>query len=288
MSLAVEVRWMSGDKLCCITTATKDTCGRDLKLIIASETGICECRFVLVAGNIKILVGTPMAKIKEWMGPGNIVYAIRRSIHANGSNAADLIARGFCLKCMKEAGVRADEILALPRDIDAGVLKAAGYSLNELLCARARLPHLLLHTPATTRTLFDWQLQLARSSAKEFRAAGFRAEDLSYKHFIFPFTQEELSPRDRVWAETCASFTATQLREANYTYRELRCADFSDEDLREAGFAVREQQRAVPANVRPRLTIRKKRAVATKTMPRRLFQVTMSNDFSVSQKVSFR
>ena len=130
MPLKVEVRCLSGDMMCCITTATKNVCGRDLKVIIASETGICECRLELAAGNYRIRVGTPMAKIQNWMQPHNIMYAVRRSMHASGSNAADLIADGFCFKCMKEAGVQADEILALPRDIDAGALKAAGYSLN--------------------------------------------------------------------------------------------------------------------------------------------------------------
>ena len=105
-------------------------------------------------------------------------------MYARGSNAADLIADGFCLKCMKEAGVQADEILALPRDIDPEALKAAGYNLNELLCARARLPHLCHRSPVTNRTLFDSQLRLAGYSANDFRDAGYSSIVLSYKYFI--------------------------------------------------------------------------------------------------------
>ena len=64
------------------------------------------------------------------------MYAIQRSVHASGSNAAALIADGFCFKCMKDAGVKADENLALPKDVDAGALRAAEYSLKDVASAR--------------------------------------------------------------------------------------------------------------------------------------------------------
>ena len=194
MSRAVEVRKLSGDKWCSIM-ATEHMCGQDLKLILARKLKICECRLDLAAGKYTVRIDTPMVEIRTWMQPLNILYAILRSTHASGFTAADLIANDFCCRCMKEAGVEAYEILVLPRDIDAGALKAAGYSLNELLSARSRLPHLYHHPPVTNRTLFDSQLQLAGYSAKEFRDAGFDAGELSYNNYMFPSSdEEELTP----------------------------------------------------------------------------------------------
>ena len=161
MPHVVEVRSMSGGILCRIPATADIICGRDLQLIIASETGICECRLQLAAGNYRVQSRTPIDRIQKWMQPSGFMYAIQRNMHASGFNAAGLIADGFCFKCMKQAGVQADEILALPRDIDAGALKAAGYSLNELLYARAGLPHLFFTHPlriarCSTRSC-NWQ-----------------------------------------------------------------------------------------------------------------------------------
>ena len=122
----VVVRSMSGGILCCIPVATGNVCGRDLSFKIASQTGICECRLQLAAGNHIVQSDTPVARILKWMQPSNVMYAYQRRMHASGSNAANLIADGFCFRCMKLSGVQADEILALPRDIDAGALKAVG------------------------------------------------------------------------------------------------------------------------------------------------------------------
>ena len=109
--------------------------------------------------------------------------------------------------------------------------------------ARARLPYLVFHPPATKRTLFDSQLQLAGYSAQEFRDAGFDARELSYDNFMYPlYNEEELTPQEKEWLLTCAFFTATQMREANYTEWELQCARFSNEDLREAGFVPDKQK----------------------------------------------
>ena len=186
---------MSGGRSCCIPVATGNVCGRDLNLKISSETGICECRLQLAAGNYRVQSRTPIDRIQKWMQPSGFMYAIQRNMHASGFNAAGLIADGFCFKCMKQAGVQADEILALPRDIDAGALKAAGYSMNELLSARAGLPHLFFHPPATNRTLFDSQLQLAGYSAADFRNAGYDAGELCYIKHLLPLTDaEDLTP----------------------------------------------------------------------------------------------
>ena len=237
------VRSISGGILCCISVATDTACGRDLSFKIASQTGICECKLQLAAGNCIVQSDTSVARILELMQPNNVIYACQRRMLASGSNAADLIADGFCFRCMKLSGVQADEILALPRDIDVRALKAAGYSLTELVRARALLPHLVCHPPATNRTLFDSQLQLAGYSAGEFREAGYDARELSYVNFLYPvYTADELTCQEKEWLQTGAFFTATQMREANYTERELQSARFTNEDLREAGYVSEEQQ----------------------------------------------
>ena len=110
MSRAVEVRRLSGDVWCRII-ATENLRGQDLKLVFARKLKICECRLDLVAGYYRVRIGTPMVKIRKWIQPLNILYAMPRNAHASGSNAADLIANGFCFRCMKEAGVQAYEIL---------------------------------------------------------------------------------------------------------------------------------------------------------------------------------
>ena len=161
MPHVVEVRSMSGAILCRIPATSDIICGRDLQVRIANETGVCVCRWQLAAGKYRVESSTPIARIQNWMQPSGFMYAIQRNMLANGFNAADLIADGFCFKCMKQAGVKADEILALPRDIDAGALKAAGYSMNELLSARAGLPHLFFTHPlriarCSTRN-YNWQ-----------------------------------------------------------------------------------------------------------------------------------
>ena len=113
---------------------------------------------------------------------------------------------------------------------------------------RARLPHLVFHPPATNRTLFDSQLQLAGYSAEEFRKAGYDARELSYDNLMYPlYNEKDLTRQEKEWLLTCAFFTATQMLEANYTAWELQCARFSNEELREAGVLKGKQQCVVHA-----------------------------------------
>ena len=186
---------------------------------------------------------------------------IERTIAAaTGTNAAELRADGFCFKCLKEAGVQADEILAMPIELDAVELRRAGFSLRDLLGARNRNNRRVHHPPVTKYTLFDSQLQSAGFSAGEFRAAGYRAEQLSYAFFwkelerdIGP--EEHIDPGDAQWEETYAFFNASDLRSAGYDASELENAGFSVRELENAGFSVLELQNAglleIPAKARP-------------------------------------
>ena len=184
---------------------------------------------------------------------------------------------------MREAGVQAYEILVLPRNIDAGAIKAAGYTLNDLLEARALLPLRFAHPPVTKRTLFDSQLQEAGYSAKEFLDAGFEAGQLCYNRFMCPASdEEELTAGELEWEETYAFFTAEQLRKAGCTEMELRCAGFSSEDLREAGYIESQLPRVVPAKAMPRPPIQKTCAILAKRIPRRKSSATVRDELSAS------
>ena len=83
MTYVFEVKGMSGDTLCHITTSPQDEHGRDLKVRVATKTGICECRLDLVAGAVRVRVGTSLAKILRRVKPGNIIYAIKKNIAAS-------------------------------------------------------------------------------------------------------------------------------------------------------------------------------------------------------------
>ena len=136
---------------------------------------------------------------------------------------------------MREVGVQADEILALPILVDAAALRRAGFSLEELVRARGLLG-LSIHPPVTNRTLFDSQLKAAGFSAGDFAMAGYQAEDLSEKYFWQD--GDVMTPGEVEWEDCWAFFTASELRSAGYDASALRQACFSIQDLKEAGFGL--------------------------------------------------
>lgn len=253
MSLRVVVKRIGGDTVCEIDNAMPQWCGRDFARAISTHSGICACKIQLLASEYILRVGTPMKKIRKWIQPDCILYLSEKIICATGTNATDLYADGFCLKCMRLAGVQAVEILAEPGAVNAVALRDAGFSLDVLVRARERLPRLRTHPPVTERTLFDSQLKAAGFSASDFHSAGFKAQDLSYKYFwkeevLF---HERLTVGEIEWEQCCAFFEASELREAGYTASELQHACFSIEDLQKAGFTEAALQDAVPAKARP-------------------------------------
>ena len=126
--------------------------------------------------------GLYVKRFMKRIQPDCVVNLIMRTIDAaTGTNAAKLRADGFCFKCLIEAGVQVDEIFAMPIELDAVELRRAGFSLRDLLGARNRNNRRVHHPPVTKYTLFDSQLQSAGFSAGEFRAAGYRAEQLSIR-----------------------------------------------------------------------------------------------------------
>ena len=144
-------------------------------------------------------MGLRVSRIMKFIEPDFILLLIEQPVVR--TNAADLFASEVCLKCMKEVGVQAEEILALQvshnndvalriagfslEDIalqvchnKAVALRAAGFSLEDLMRARDLL-HLAIDPPVTNRTLFDSQLKAAGFSACDFAKAGYEAVDLS-------------------------------------------------------------------------------------------------------------
>ena len=79
--------------------------------------------------------------------------------------------------------------------------------------------------------------------ATDFQNAGYDAGELCYIKHLLPLTDaEDLTPGVKEQATTCASFTATQLWEANYPRWELKSAVVSDEELWVAGYVEGETQ----------------------------------------------
>ena len=142
---------------------------------------------------------------------------------------------------MKEAGAQASDILGLPIRVDVVALRAAGFSLADLLRARDHLAPLDAHPPVTNRTLFDSQLQAGGYSAGEFRNAGFPAVALSV-NFFYRHSAKTLTEGDLEWGPCCAFFTAAELCSGGYTVQELKSACFDFGDVANAGYTEQDLQ----------------------------------------------
>ena len=86
----VEVRRLNGDTVCVIEDASPQWRGEDLKLLISNGSGVCVYRMQLTAGEYRVRLGTPMARILKWIWPDGIIYMIETEILAAGPD--------FCLK----------------------------------------------------------------------------------------------------------------------------------------------------------------------------------------------
>ena len=234
MSRLVKVKRIDGTTVCEIEPRLDGFC-LELKQQISDYLGICKCKFRLVAGTHLVRDGLYVSRIMKFIEPDLVVQLIEQPVVL--TNVADLHASGVCFKCMREVGVQANEILALPIPVDAAALRRAGFSLEALVRARDLLG-LASHPPATNRTLFDSQLKAAGFSAGDFAMAGYQAEDLSEKYFWQD--GDVMTAGEVEWEECCAFFTASELRSAGYDASALRRACFSIQDLKEAGFSLLE------------------------------------------------
>ena len=234
MSQRITVKRIDGSTVCEIEARLDWRC-LVLKQQISNYLGICKCKFRLVAGTHLVRDGLYVRRIMKFILPDLVVQLIEQPVVR--TSAADLHASGVCFKCMREVGVQANEILALPIPVDAAALRRAGFSLYDLVRARDLLGLAAL-PPVTNRTLFDSQLKAAGFSAGDFAMAGYRAEDMSEKYFWQD--GDDMTAGEVEWEECWAFFTASELRSAGYDAWALRGACFSIQDLKEAGFGLPE------------------------------------------------
>ena len=151
MSRLVKVKRIDGTTVCEIEARLDGRC-LELKQQISNYLGICKCKFRLVAGMHLVRDGLYVRRIMKFILPDLVVQLIGQPVVR--TSAADLHASGVCFKCMREVGVQANEILALPIPKDAAALRRAGFSLRELVRAHAVLGS-SIHPPVTNRTLFS-------------------------------------------------------------------------------------------------------------------------------------
>ena len=86
--------------------------------------------------------------------------------------------------------------------------------------------------------MLDSQLKAAGFSARDFKTAGYHAEQLSEKFF---WRHGDIFPGAIEWEPCCAFFTVSELKSAGYDAYELYMAWFSIQDLKEAGFGSEEK-----------------------------------------------
>ena len=257
MVLRVEVMPLSGDSLC-VKDMDRAWTGRDLKRWVSEASGFCTCRIDLRASSFRVEMDTPMQEIIRRLRPNDHECVLKKWLQEDYESTLDITVKkiedrnildlhedGICIKCMIDppALIPLVDILSCLKEIDANMVFAARVPLKDVLQARhqsTRRHQLYGHPPVTEYTMFDSQLQSAGYTATDFRSAGFTAQDLSSKYFWrFASTAGE-----QEWAETCAFFDASALKEAGFNAIELLHACFSIEDLREAGFPECELPRA--------------------------------------------
>ena len=240
MSQRFTVARINGTTVCEIEARLDGHCV-DLKDQISEVTGLCKCKFRLLAGTHEVRDGFYVKRILKFIEPAFVLQLVEQPIVR--TDFKDLLASGVCLKCMREVGVEAHEILdrenglyqfmGCMKDI-AAAMRLTGFSLKEVRRAADQL-RLATHPHVTRRTLFDSQLKAAGFTAGDFKEAGCGAHQLSKKFF---WRHEDLSYGE-VEREPCSAFfTASDLRSAGYDAYELYMARFSIQDLKEAGFGV--------------------------------------------------
>ena len=151
MSQRVTVKRIDGITVCEIEARLDRPC-LELKQQISDYLGICKCKFRLVAGTHLVRDGLYVRRIMKFIEPDLVLQLIEQPVVL--TNVADLHASGVCFKCMREVGVQANEILALPIPVDAAALRRAGFSLEALVRARDLLG-LADHPPLCQTTLYS-------------------------------------------------------------------------------------------------------------------------------------
>ena len=228
----VKIARINGDIVVEDFVISPEESGAELLMRIGSLIGTCSCKFEIVAGTYIVRRWTP-----RWLRDipsGTVVYLRFVDLEDErdrGKTAEEFYDDRICIRCMKEVGISAKEIIESHLSVGAAEFKEAGFGLKELVCCfgdRHRHP---LRQHLGECTLFDRQLKDAGYSAVDFRDAGYHASELSSNSV---YKKEE--PDDWEWEDICAFFTAGELKGAGYTFRELTDAAFTANELVEAGF----------------------------------------------------
>ena len=128
----------------------EELCG-EVMVRIASLISTFSCTFEIFAGEDTLTNGLKAGRL---IRPGMVLdlrYVDLEDERDRGKKAANFHAGGICIRCMKEVGVSAKEIIESKLPMDA-----AG---------------------------FDSQLKQAGFLAVDFRDAGYDATELSFNHF---------------------------------------------------------------------------------------------------------
>ena len=129
MSLRFQVRRIDGTAVCEVEAHEKQKC-QVLKQQVSDHLGICKCKIALVVGKLVLRNGFYVKRIMRFVGPSRVLTCVVQPIVL--TTVADLHAKDVCFQCMKELGVLATEILALPIPVDVVKLRAAGFKLGGL------------------------------------------------------------------------------------------------------------------------------------------------------------
>ena len=142
----------------------------DVKKNIAELIERCVCKLKLMADNQVMRDGLKVKRMVKYIKSEYVLKLIECAIPT--TTAADLHERGICLRCMKEAGIGAKEIITCDEiQATALQLRGAGFSLADLVhCFPPDHHPRRRHPPVTRLTLFDSQLKKVGYSAQDFRA----------------------------------------------------------------------------------------------------------------------
>ena len=208
----------------------------DVKKEIAALTFFCTCTVSLIVGKEFLMDGGKVSRQLDLCKSDNVLQVVRRGIPPG--NAKDFHENGFCVTCMRKAGIGAKEIIECwSIQATAVLLRDAGFSLADIVnCFPEHRHPRRTHPPLTALTLFDSQLKGAGYTARDFRSAGFDAQRLSEPWFWKD--EGDITACELEWFACYAFFNVCELKEAGYSARELRDASFCVSDLEKAGFSA--------------------------------------------------
>jgi intracellular multiplication protein IcmE len=217
MSLvALKVLQLSGEVLCHLKLHIElKPFVHHIKAEICRCTGICACGQQIIMENGQLeawSAGQPVPDSEV------VVTLVRRAIDPN-LNAEELVANGFCVSCLKSAGVQAHQLRLAGFDVKQ--LRDAGFTACELRCAGFSPYHLRA---------------VARFGPAALRSAGLR-DRAPRRNYRFEFDKKKaLKDASLDACQRRRWFNAHQLKGAGFSLHQLQGAGFDAKQLKDAGF----------------------------------------------------